>query len=259
VLLPDGQAPPQPVVVKAEPEGHPEVLLSVWTGWNDPSSFSIEGLAPGPCLVWAQYSGFGEQGAPVVSAAGARDVRVPLPAPRELLIEVVDARSGAPLEGAEIVVKDMDAGVPWNPNPTDSDGVRSIFVRDGAFELTVAARGFSPTTERLTFAKDAETAQQQRTLHLALKEGRLVKGRVVDEAGQPYRGEVVLVTPPTPWGHQSFPSTRVATSADGSFVFDSAPAEGGLLGVLRTPRRDEVFEDSVAEARDGMTIVIKKH
>lgn len=207
-------------------------------------------LPPGRYRVWAQYDGLSEASAAVEVEAGARDITLWMPAPRDLAIRVVSSRPSQPIDGAELILLRSDTGELWRSAPTGADGRCTLSVGAGRFVVFAAAAGHAPRSREMIIAG------QLTDVTLELTKGRRLWGRVIDVEGRPYRGEVVLVcgSENGPW--KALLSSRVPTDPDGSFTIDHAPDQGGRLGILRAPTSDAVLEGTIAPAEPGVILVV---
>lgn len=160
---------------------------------------------------------------PLDFEAPASGVRLPWSElPRvPLAIEARAVETGAPLAAASAHLRWDGAGrVIW----FDESGQRTEMVRARKYDLTLCARGRAP--ERATL----EVGPEGHDAVFALAPGRVVSGIVRDASGQPAAGVQVAVE--FAGDLQANMSTSAFTDAEGRFAIDSAPPQGGALGVL---------------------------
>ncbi len=179
---------------------------------------------------------------------------------------VVDAGSGAPIEGAEVAQGRDRFGSHYPETKADADG-RFEFrnVKPGELVLTVKAGGHAPDLKVVTVAADAEPVE------FRLGPGRTIRGRLVDPQGRPVPGAFVAAD--TWRGFRSL-MWRVDTDKEGRFRWDEAPPDAvlvdmgkqGFLSVRRrsmTPSDDEstitmprplTIRGAVVDARTGKPI-----
>ena len=135
---------------------------------------------------------------------------------------VVDAE-GKPVEGASLTY--LGPGFSLNARETTADALGhyrldDVFEMSGSHSLLVRANGFAP--QQLEFTPG--TRQDPAELNVTLQAGHRVRGRVIDEQGQPLPGvqvvwEFRVDSYVNPWNDSA------TTGSDGRFQFDSLPAE----------------------------------
>lgn len=132
---------------------------------------------------------------------------------------VVDA-DGNPIEGADL--SNPGSVVPRDARETTTDArghyrLDNVFEANGSHTLRVAAKGFA--TQRFQFAPG--TREDPAEVNVTLEAGHRIRGRVIDEQGQP------LTSVQAKWHDPSlsgFPwRNSVLTDKEGRFALDSLP------------------------------------
>ena len=133
---------------------------------------------------------------------------------------VIDA-NGKPIEGASVAQGSDRHGSHYPSTQTNSEGRFSFEnVRPGEMVLTVQANSYSPDLKHFTVNQGMEP------LEFRLEPGRPIRGRIVDNEGQPLAGAFVAADS---WrGHRSL-MWRVDTDAQGRFEWHEAPADEVLI------------------------------
>jgi len=129
--------------------------------------------------------------------------------------------NGRPIERAWVMQGTMRLGTEYPTVGTDQDG-RFHFdhVRPGELVLTVQAKGYAPDLQRFASRTGGDPVE------FRLEPARTLKGRIVDQEGQPVAGAFVAVDG---WrGYRSL-QWRVNTDAQGRFQWDEAPADEVLV------------------------------
>ncbi|MCI0534473.1 MAG: M56 family metallopeptidase, partial [Verrucomicrobiales bacterium] len=101
---------------------------------------------------------------------------------------------------------------------TSADGAFTLKgVTPGELQLIVQAKGFAPQAKRLEMSADNHGVE------FILGPGKIFRGRVLDEEGEPIAGAVAQ----TDWDNQGLRKIEweTKTDAEGRFEWDSAPAE----------------------------------
>ncbi len=150
---------------------------------------------------------------------------------------------GRPVEGASVMQGAMRLGTEYPTTRTDKEGrFRFQNARPGEMILTVQAAGYAPELKKLAVQKGTVP------LEFRLERGHILKGRVVDKAGNPVAGAFVAVSG---WrGYRSF-AWRVNTDAEGRFQWNDAPVDEVLLDMGK--------EHYMSVRRYGMTASDKEH
>jgi beta-lactamase regulating signal transducer with metallopeptidase domain len=136
-------------------------------------------------------------------------------------------KDGKPIRGADVAQGRDRFGSSYPSTKTGPDG-RFVFAqaRPGAeVVLTVKAKGYAP--ELKSFVLSEKGAGD---LEIKLEPGRTLKGRVVDEKGNPIAGAMLAVD--TWRGNRSL-MHRQNTDPQGRFVWNEAPADEVLIDFLK--------------------------
>ena len=183
---------------------HPEYqAASYWTG-----SF---GLSPA-------------SGALALPIEELRTQRAALSVRRGLrIVGVVLDTSGAPIRGARV-----SQGLRGRETTETDEAGRFSFKNGspGKMNITVEAKGFAAQS------RSVEVAAGKAPVEFYLARGYTVRGRVVDERGNPIQGATVGAQPPLTW--------HAETDRDGLFVWNSAPDRMSTLQV-RAPGFRETY------------------
>ncbi len=153
------------------------VLGAAVTG--EDGRFEIDTEETTPLVIWVECDGHVPTAAPVETSRPI-DVRLARGVPRDYL--VVD-ESGEPIEGAEIWP--AETALPRGFVSTDARGCATFTVTDTDVP-SVRARGFSEEA-----AEQVEDVPPGDPIRVVLHEGRVVRGIVVDELGEPLAGIAV--------------------------------------------------------------------
>ena len=130
---------------------------------------------------------------------------------------IVNDETGAPISEAK-VTQGFAFGQPDRNMLTGADGsFRFSNGRPGDLRLTVQAANFAPVVTSFVMNASIENLQ------IALPLGRLLRGRIVDEAGESITGATVEAASPTADSRVLF-EWRAKTDAEGRFSWDAAPA-----------------------------------
>lgn len=151
--------------------------------------------------------------------------------------------AGRPIAGASVAQGAMRLGTEYPNTRTDKEG-RFQFqnARPGEMILTVQAAAYAPELQTLAVQKGIAP------LEFRLERGHTLKGRVVDNAGNPVAGAFVAVEG---WrGYRSL-AWRVNTDTDGRFQWDDAPADEVLIDMGK--------QHYMSVRRHAMTASDKEH
>jgi hypothetical protein len=128
---------------------------------------------------------------------------------------VVDREGGTPVPEASVSLQRSDESSEWRGGAESGpDGRFSIAAEPGEYGLTARARDRKPTSQALSVGPSGVA-----DLRVELERGLEIRGRLVDSAGRPASGLLVLVTPADGKG-----SGHADSGADGGFRI------GGLEG-----------------------------
>jgi protocatechuate 3,4-dioxygenase beta subunit len=133
----------------------------------------------------------------------------------KVVVDVVDASTGKPLDGATVELRSADA-----IRQTTKDGSTTFTsIPAGGYQLAAWAPGRAVTHEWLGVAAGDEHET------LRLEPGAAVKGRVVDPGGAPVSGARVTYHGASDWSQQADARfDGVETGKDGVFEFPALPA-----------------------------------
>ncbi len=155
------------------------------------------------------------------SAPGATKVSITMPAGFTVAGLVQDA-NGSPIEGASIRQVRFN-GENERSQPTDVSGAFQFkHTATGELLLAVQAKGFAPGVQTLQVTGNVPT------LRFQLGPGQLLRGRIVDEQGNPVANAFIETT------RRAVDKIKWCTNTDasGRFEWDSAPPEPLLYSVL---------------------------
>ena len=147
----------------------------------------------------------------------------------------VNRIGGHPLTGVRVTLGDARNRESTTSMVTGDDGRFTFHVPSGKYSLGAEKRGFLPTSykEHEQFSTAIVTGADFETDHLALQlaPNPVLKGKVLDEAGEPVRNATVTVLRE---GHQSGisqirPVRRVTTDDQGAY--EATPLEEGTYFV----------------------------
>jgi len=160
---------------------------------------------------------------------------------------VTDA-AGNPIAGAELLAGESCRGRDWTK--TDATGhfefphLRTI---NRSFLLTVQAKGFAPQRQELPSQKNLAPVQ------FVLQPAVLLVGRVVDSAGHPVEGVYVAAER---WNRYRTVRWSSKTDAQGTFVWDSAPADAIEIRIEKDGYR-QIVQDVVADGQKHPFILVR--
>ena len=162
----------------------------------------------------------------------------------ELTVRVLDALNDELIQRGNISIS-------WDRGSIGGNflgGEPSYQVRGGTYTVTVDAKGYAPSSQKLDLSGDLgpETLVEMR-----LDRGRSLRGRVVDATGSPAKGSTVVLR----LGGMLQTKNLVYTGADGYFVIESAPLTGGSVCVIdknyRTLAATEIGAGEVVLTLEG--------
>jgi hypothetical protein len=164
----------------------------------------------------------------VVTTDGASDsLRIALAPAEQAVGEVVQARGGAPVAGADVAVY-TELGV--RRARTDAQGAFSLReLAPGGARLRVRAAGFAPVEQAIAIP-DSGGAYPSALPRVELVVEGTVEGEVVDAHGEPVAGARVAKDHVPTWllvGGGTTPAGVAVTNAKGRFVLPELP-EGDL-------------------------------
>ncbi|HZL99556.1 MAG TPA: carboxypeptidase-like regulatory domain-containing protein, partial [Planctomycetota bacterium] len=267
--LPDAQLQ---VLADAEPE--PERLASLetlgrraqWARIAPDGRFEATGLDPGSHSLVLKVPGYATAILEGVQT-GRRDVQLVLQRPAVILLTVLDASTGAAIEGAEITVTappEARVGLFMVPAPdalieTGAENgltaglYRVVGAAPGGTHLTVRAKGFATGTLDVP----PLAPESQWTARLSLARGLVVRGRVVDLDDRPIvEAKVQLASREESLADLE---TTVATvDAEGHFEFADLPAGdwlcwAGADGYFSSPSVEFALQDDIEDALVRLT------
>jgi uncharacterized GH25 family protein len=133
----------------------------------------------------------------------------------KVIVDVVDASTGKPLDGATVELRSADV-----IRQTTKDGSTTfISIPAGGYQLAAWAPGRAVTHQWLGI----DIGEEHETLRL--EPGANVTGRVVDPGGAPVSGARVTYHGASNWSQQADPRfDGVETGKDGAFEFAALPA-----------------------------------
>src|SRR5579872_525879 len=133
---------------------------------------------------------------------------------------------------------------------SDADGRFKILnLRSGLMFLTIQAKGLEPLTMLLTNHEDTPE------LKLTMEPGKILKGKIVDTAGQPIAGATVQMDRLD--FHPLEYDWTTATDADGRFLWDSAPADAHPYYISASGYNSRSEPSLIADGQDKV-IVLRK-
>ena len=159
---------------------------------------------------------------------------------------VTDA-AGKPLAGADVLLRDSADPPKDRFASTDSSGrFKFVLMEAGQGLVAVAAKGFSPQSAGVTFEAGLKAVA------FKLQPAKPLTGRVVGPDGKPIPGATVALAA---WNDLPFPKWQTQTDANGSFSWDSAPADGALYSVRKDGYVPE--QRNLAPGEEDLTFVLK--
>ena len=177
------------------------------------------------------------------AAADANKLVITLPPGFFVRGSVVDA-SGAPIAGAKVRQVRLNDENELTKTTDDSGAFEFKAMPAGELMLSVQADGFAPAVQTVQLSGNVDALKFQ------LGPGQIVRGRIVDEEGNPVPFAFVETT------RRSIDKVRWSTKADanGRFEWNSAPTEPLLYSVLA-----DGFNRAYAQTlqADGIEQVIK--
>lgn len=215
-------------------------------------AWSLEIRGPGDACVQAVLADRIIGATPLDPAATEVAVRIDVDAARDafvsLVVRVIDARTGAPIEHALVgygEARPADTGPRTGP-----DGrARPELVPARAVGVWAGAKGYAPEIVVLAEPIPAEAL-------VRLRPGRRIRGRVVDFGGAPIAGAYVDAAAD---GGKSASTTRVTTAKDGAFeLVDVRPARFRLRAVFESEVSPEPVAVDCTE-RDASEVELRVH
>ena len=175
--------------------------------------------------------------------APAQDLRLTctLVLTSQLVVEVVDASSGAAIDQGNVAIS-------WDRGTIGGNyrgGKHSTMICQGTYTLTVDAKGYAPASQELDLRG---TLEPETKVEVRLDRGRQLSGVVLDAAGEAVHGSTVVLIV----GGQLQLANLVYSDADGRFVIDSVPTSGASVCVI-----DESYR-TLAKAEVGAGDVVLK-
>ncbi|MCA1685981.1 MAG: carboxypeptidase regulatory-like domain-containing protein [Planctomycetia bacterium] len=222
------------------------------------------GLATAEAVPAREVSAPKEGAAREEPVKGAPEAKSNPAQPGRLTVNVVDARTGEPLEGVEVAYRAYVAEKAKSGKPaTGKDGVAVVEydpdAKIGSFTLTVRKPGYVPAHVYLDGSKRPLSLPARKEFRL--EPGTTIGGVVNDEAGKPVEGATVSVTmPPTEsdMANYVFHVGTPKTDARGRWRIDEAPADLGPLGIrVEHPRYRHAF-GKPTRGLDGVTAVLTR-
>jgi RNA polymerase sigma factor (sigma-70 family) len=220
----DGRAAGQVLVCVSRIGAH-----GTWHATSDDGRLALADLEPGPLTVQPLPGGLAWL-AIVAGETCAQRVEIP----RGIAVTGrVETRTGEPIAGAEVFLS------PGGPVPQHEGGVVARTDARGAFALRTApaevgaclsarAAGFAPSEQVLLTGARASACE----LTLVLAEpGRALRGRVLDAAGAPVAGALVLVGSEREWRPRRRPDGTPAWAPIGELARTDEAGDFALAGV----------------------------
>jgi RNA polymerase sigma factor (sigma-70 family) len=156
--------------------------------------------------------------------------------PGLIIAGIVTDENGQPITGAKVTQGFDFRSLERNAVSAVDGSFRFGNASPRELSLTVQASGLAPVVTSFVMNASVEN------LHIALPAGRTLRGRVVDESGQPVRGATVEAASPSADSRTLF-EWRTKTDAEGQFQWDAAPA-----------RQEYAIYASGYESQDRMTL-----
>jgi hypothetical protein len=172
---------------------------------------------------------------------GDRQVRADFQFPTSgATIAVIDAKSGAPLRARIRGMLEARGRANSFALETDDKGIAKIDgAREGSAKMAVRARGYRAREVTVSVGDPASVHT------IALTPGGTIRGRVLDLAGAPVAGALILGGYPGPLAMQGY--VQSVTDSSGGFEIESSPepgapvyvvASGHALGIFQVVRDD---------------------
>jgi len=127
----------------------------------------------------------------------------------------------------------------------DSGKFRFVATRLGDGAVTIEASGLAPAERTFQVAEGLEA------MLFELRPGRLLRGRVTDEKGEPVAGAQIQ---PMGWGGKTQLAWRGRTDSDGRFEWDGAPAAAVALYCSREGYVGSYSQPSTGDAEVRITL-----
>jgi protocatechuate 3,4-dioxygenase beta subunit len=217
---------------------HANITASALPVTSNDGSFTINDLAPGPTDLQVTARGYAPASARGIEVAEGKttsDVEVHLERGATIKGRVTTS-DGQAVEGVNVIVDDAgrrSVGVPMLREGTDGNGNYTVDgVTPGSRTVMFSKTGFAIARKTVDAGGGKES-----TLDVTLDRGRELRGRVVDESGQPVAMADVRVE------QEMVPPMR--TESDGAFVI------GGLRdGKFRVTARKVGYVEAHADDAD---------
>ncbi len=180
---------------------------------DDTGRFTLIGLHAGRHKIQVRVPSRYAPAEAVLAEAGTDDVSIELEVGVEHRVRVVDV-AGEPVVGARVQIsRQSGGGLCFEQTDANGDVLLIGLASDGRYGLEVRPPGSRPTLGRID-----DSAWRAQSGTLMLPAARVVRGRVVDDAGAPVKEAQV-------YGHVEIPGhyPGATTKEDGSFVLGHLP------------------------------------
>jgi RNA polymerase sigma factor (sigma-70 family) len=228
------------------PFGHGDVRTGADGRWKYSSASLSDSSNPTIRLERAGY-GSDEDAAPVKGNLNDQTAEFVMTRGVAVIGMVVDQK-GNPIAGAEVSTIEVRYVVNATGNTVTSrtDG-RFAFPPQttGPIALTTTARGYAPDLQRLT------VADGMAPVRIVLSPGNTIRGRVMDQNGNPVQGAYVRASS---WREMNSLQWTGVTGPDGRFIMHNAPADAVEFMVESDEYHDLVIKSLTAG--DGETTIL---
>jgi peroxiredoxin/uncharacterized GH25 family protein/5-hydroxyisourate hydrolase-like protein (transthyretin family) len=158
---------------------------------------------------------------------------------------VINDSAGKPIADAEVALTDLGQPPKKQTTRTDTKGAFGfVSTQGGEFHLIVQAKGYAPGH------KPVEVERDLKPIPFALAKATPLKGRIVDNTGQPVEGATVAVQS---WNELQLLNWSATTDAEGRFSWDSAPDGAASFSAVKPGYNTVSFN---AGAGDEQTIAM---
>jgi RNA polymerase sigma factor (sigma-70 family) len=225
---------------------------------DEEGEFEFTSAISGTNTILVKAPGSAPWRGPVEVAPGSSasvDVRLP---PESVWSGVVRAADGTPVGGADLAFE-------WEPEEERSfDSIYTAARDDGSFRIdSLPAGEFHPRASKSRFGKTNATVVLQpgreTVSDLVLDPGRILRGRVVSDRGEPLEDcGVTAVFPPPPGSRQRSSTRGDRTDSQGQFSITNCDAEVCALRVSQfIPPYDVRLLAELAEVKiDGSEVTV---
>ncbi len=221
--IPDFLVPPRPLDEHVKPTA------------GQPGAYTLSDLQPGKWELAVNAPGFGLERAEADLSAGDGSVEIRLPEGRALIVRVVKASDGTPVEHAFVAAYQGEKESPDTAMRTDADGrARFTALRAGDVKLQVTHPALAIAEQNAIVPGTDGIADVPEVL-VELMAGSSILGTVLENGGPPLEPLMIVLAPRDGPGDSELPRVTVS-DLDGNFRFDQV--EGGTVHLEARSRND---------------------